>query len=143
MRLIKRSKYNGTYAKENDTVKRKAPFNCPVCGGQYETTRLTCSGCNSELSGKFSGCDFCKLTDEEEFFVLTFLKCRGSIKDVEKAMGISYPTVRGKLDAVIKKLGLESSMSSDEIKQERKKVFDRLDRGEITADEAADILKSI
>lgn len=124
-------------------MKRKAPSICPVCGGQYETTRLTCCGCNSELSGSFSGCDFCKLSDEEEFFVLTFLKCRGSIKDVEKALGISYPTVRGRLDAVIKKLGLESSMSSDEIKEERKKVFDRLDKGEITADEAAEILKSI
>lgn len=129
--------------KESDNVKRKAPSTCPVCHGQYETTRLTCSGCGSELSGKFSGCDFCRLSDEEEYFVLTFLRCRGSIKDVEKAMGISYPTVRGKLDAVIKKLGLESSMSSDEIKEERKKVFDKLDRGEITADEAAEILKGI
>lgn len=124
-------------------MKRKAPSACPVCGGQYETTKLTCSGCKSELSGHFSGCDFCRLNDEEEYFVLTFLKCRGSIKDVEKALGISYPTVRGKLDAVIKKLGLESSMSSEEIKTERKAVFDRLDRGELTADEAAEILKSI
>lgn len=124
-------------------MKRKAPSVCPVCGGQYETTKLTCSGCKSELSGHFSGCGFCRLSDEEEYFVLTFLKCRGSIKDVEKALGISYPTVRGKLDAVIKKLGLESSMSSDEIKNERKAVFDRLDRGEITAEEAAELLKNI
>ena len=124
-------------------MKRKAPSTCPVCGGQYETTRLTFSGCKSELSGQFSGCEFCRLTDEEEYFVLTFLKCRGSIKDVEKALGISYPTVRGKLDAVIKKLGLESSLSSDEIKEERKKIFDRLDKGEITADEAAEILKNL
>lgn len=124
-------------------MKRKAPSICPVCGGQYETTKLTCSGCMSELSGHFSGCDFCRLSDEEEYFVLTFLKCRGSIKDVEKALGISYPTVRGKLDAVIKKLGLESSMSADEIRDERKAIFDRLDRGEITADEAAELLKNI
>ncbi len=124
-------------------MKRKAPSVCPVCGGQYETTKLTCSGCKSELSGRFSGCGFCRLSDEEEYFVLTFLKCRGSIKDVEKALGISYPTVRGKLDAIIKKLGLESSMSSDEIKNERKAVFDKLDRGEITADEAAELLKNI
>lgn len=124
-------------------MKRKAPSKCPVCAGQYETTKLTCSGCGSELSGRFGGCDFCRLSDEEEFFVLTFLKCRGSIKDVEKALGISYPTVRGKLDSVIKKLGLESSMSYGEIKEERKKVFDRLDRGEINAEEAAEILISL
>lgn len=124
-------------------MKRKAPSICPVCGGQYETTRLTCSSCKSELSGTFGGCDFCKLTEEESFFVLTFLKCRGSIKDVEKSLGISYPTVRSRLDAVIKRLGLESSMSSDEIKEERKVIFDRLDKGEITADEAAELLKNL
>ncbi len=124
-------------------MKRKAPSVCPVCGGQYETTKLTCSGCKSELSGNFSGCGFCRLSDEEEYFVLTFLKCRGSIKDAEKALGISYPTVRGKLDAIIKKLGLESSLSSEEVKAGRKAVFDRLDRGEITADEAAELLKNI
>jgi hypothetical protein len=124
-------------------MKRKAPATCPVCGGQYETTRLTCSGCSSELSGVFGGCEFCRLSEEEEFFVLTFLKCRGSIKDVEKSLGISYPTVKNRLEAVIKKLGLQSSPSWDEIKEERKTVFDRLDKGEITADEAAELLKNI
>jgi hypothetical protein len=124
-------------------MNRKAPSICPVCGGQYETTQLTCSNCRSELKGSFSGCDFCKLTEEESLFVLTFLKCRGSIKDVEKSMGISYPTVRSRLDAVIKRLGLESSMSSDELREERKHIFDRLDKGEITADEAAELLKNL
>jgi hypothetical protein len=124
-------------------MNRKAPSICPVCGGQYETTRLTCSGCKSELTGAFSGCDFCKLTEEESFFVLTFLKCRGSIKDVEKSLGISYPTVRSRLDAVIKRLGLESSVSEGEIREERKVIFDRLDKGEITADEAAELLKNL
>jgi hypothetical protein len=124
-------------------MKRKAPVICPVCGGQYETTKLTCSGCGSELSGVFGGCDFCRLSEDEEFFVLTFLKCGGSIKDVEKALGISYPTVKNRLESVRKKLGLESSPTTDEIREERKAVFDRLDKGEITADEAAEILKNI
>jgi hypothetical protein len=124
-------------------MKRKAPTTCPVCGGQYETTRLTCASCKSELSGTFGGCDFCKLSEEEAYFVLTFLKCRGSIKDMEKSLGISYPTVRSRLDAVIKRLGLESSLSTDEIKEERKSIFDRLDKGEITADQAAELLKNL
>ena len=124
-------------------MKRKAPSNCPVCGGQYETTRLTCSGCGSELSGTFVGCDFCRLTDEEEFFVLTFLKCRGSIKDVEKELGISYPTVRGRLDTVLERLGLKSSASTEEIKEERRRILSRLENGEITADQAAELLKNL
>ncbi|MDD5018450.1 MAG: DUF2089 domain-containing protein [Eubacteriales bacterium] len=124
-------------------MKLKAPSACPVCGGQYEITNLTCKKCKSELGGHFSGCDFCNLSDEDARFVLTFLKCRGSIKDVEKELGISYPTVRGRLDGVIKRLGLKSSISPDEIREERKQVFDRLDKGEISADEAAELLRNL
>ena len=124
-------------------MKRTAPTTCPVCGGQYEITKLTCNKCQSELSGNFSGCDFCNLNHEDARFVLTFLKCRGNIKDVEKALGISYPTVRGRLDTVIGRLGLKSSVSPDEIKQERKQIFDKLDKGEINADEAAELLRSL
>ncbi len=83
-------------------MKLKTPAFCPVCGGNYETTMLTCKKCKSQLSGNFTGCEFCKLSDEDTKFILTFVKCRGSIKDVEKELGISYPTVRGKLDTVIK-----------------------------------------
>lgn len=124
-------------------MKLRTPSNCPVCGGEYETTKLTCKTCGSELGGHFSGCDFCSLSDEDMNFVLTFLKCRGSIKEVEKEMGISYPTVRGKLDGVIKRLGLAESMSQEEIKEERKKIFDRLNDGEITAESAAELLKNL
>ena len=122
---------------------KKAPTTCPVCGGEYEITKLTCKKCKSELSGHFSGCDFCNLSDEDAFFVLTFLKCRGSIKDVEKELGISYPTVRGRLDTVIKRLGLKTSVSPQELKEERRQIFDRLDKGEISADEAAELLKNL
>jgi len=124
-------------------MKLRAPTTCPVCGGSYETTQLTCKKCHSELSGHFSGCPFCHLNDEDTHFILTFLKCRGSIKDVEKEMGISYPTVRGKLDGVINRLGLSSSLSPDEIRQKRAEVFDKLNSSEITADQAAELLKNI
>lgn len=122
---------------------RKAPKTCPVCGGGYEITRCTCTKCGSELGGHFTGCDFCALTDDEAYFVLTFLKCRGSIKDVEKELGISYPTVRGRLDAVIGRLGLKASLSSEERREERLKVFAKLENGEITADEAAEMIKNL
>ena len=124
-------------------MKLTAPTTCPVCGGEYEITRLTCKKCSSELNGHFSGCDFCGLSDEDSFFVLTFLKCRGSIKDVEKQLGISYPTVRGRLDTVIKRLGLKTSVSSQEIKEGRQQIFEQLEKGEITADQAAEQLRSL
>lgn len=124
-------------------MKMKAPATCPVCGGEYEITRCTCTKCSSELGGHFSGCDFCGLTDDEAYFTLTFLKCRGSIKDVEKELGISYPTVRSRLDSIIERLGLKPAMSGEELKEERRQVFERLDRGEITADQAAEMLKNL
>ena len=120
-----------------------APTTCPVCGGEYEITKLTCKKCGSELNGHFEGCDFCGLSDEDAFFVLTFLKCRGSIKDVEKELNISYPTVRGKLDTVIKRLGLKSTVSPQDIKEQRQAIIDRLSKGEISADEAAEQIRNI
>ena len=120
-----------------------APTTCPVCGGDYEITKLTCKKCGSELGGHFSGCDFCNLSEQDSFFVLTFLKCRGSIKDVEKELGISYPTVRNKLDNVIKRLGLKSTVSQQDIKAQRQNIIDRLDKGEITANQAAEELRNL
>ena len=124
-------------------MKRKAPTTCPVCGGEYEITRCTCAKCGSELGGHFSGCDFCGLSDEEAYFVLAFLKCRGSIKDMEKELGISYPTVRSRLDAIIGRLGLKATISPEDLKEERRQVFDRLEKGELTADQAAELLKNL
>lgn len=123
-------------------MKLKAPSICPVCSGQYEITTLSCKKCGSELKGHFSGCEFCDLSDEDTNFILIFLKCRGSIKDVEKELGISYPTVRTKLDGVLKRLGLTSNISHDQLLEERKKIFDKLNNGEISADEAAELLKN-
>ena len=124
-------------------MKNRVPSNCPVCGGDYEISKLTCEQCKSELAGHFHGCEFCSLNDEDMYFALTFIQCRGNIKDVEKALGISYPTVRRKLDGVIEKLGLSASRSEEEIKLERQKVFQRLSDGEITADEAVELIKGL
>ncbi len=124
-------------------MKHKTPAACPVCGGEYEITRLTCQKCESELGGHFTGCDFCHLSNDEIRFVLTFLKCRGSIKDVEKDLGISYPTVRSRLDAVLERLGLKTTASSEELKEERRRILDRLEHGEINAEQATELLKNL
>ena len=122
----------------------KAPSNCPVCGGEYIITKLTCKKCKSELNGAFQGCDFCALSESDIYFVRTFIQCRGSIKDVEKQLGISYPTVRGRLDKIIKALGLEPSAGGNiNLKEERRQVFQRLENGEINADQAAELLKNL
>ncbi len=129
-------------------MKYKAPGKCPVCGEQLSITRLGCQKCTTAIEGDFEPCEFCRLPSEDLEFVKVFIKCRGNIKDVEKELGISYPTVRGKLDAVIKGLGFEVS-SKETIKDNEEKaaarneILDRLSKGEITPKEATERIKNL
>lgn len=84
-----------------------APAQCPVCGERMLVTKLRCSHCGTELSGEFAPCRFCRLEEKHLQFVETFLRCRGSIKEVERALGVSYPTVKNMLDAALTALGLD------------------------------------
>jgi hypothetical protein len=81
--------------------------------------------------------------DQQEF-VEVFIKCRGNIKEVEKELGISYPTVRGRLEAVIENLGYRPEpipKTDPEVARKRKEILDALNNGEITAEEAVALLK--
>ncbi len=117
----------------------KAPGKCPVCGGEFAITKLTCSQCGSELSGFYEGCKFCSLTEEDRHFIEIFMKNRGSIKDVEKEMGISYPTVRGRLDDVIKAMGYMPASSDEDF--DSSDILKKLEEGEITPAEAAELIR--
>ncbi len=79
---------------------------CPVCGEGLGVTRLRCSACTTELSGDFQVCPYCRLDPNQERLVSVFLKTRGNIREVEKELGISYPTVRARLDEVVRALGM-------------------------------------
>jgi len=80
--------------------------------------------------------------------VEVFLRSRGNLREVERELGISYPTVRGRLEAVLAALGLAPARGVDEEEQaerarRRQEVLDALDKGKITAAEAARLLASI
>lgn len=129
-------------------MKYKAPGKCPVCGERLSISKLGCPKCATAIEGDFQPCEFCRLPEEDLEFVKVFIKCRGNIKDVEKELGISYPTVRGKLDAVIRSLGFE--VYSKESTQEREmkntarsQILDELSKGEITAKEATEKIKNL
>lgn len=133
-------------------MKYKAPGKCPVCGERLTITKLSCPKCATSIEGDFQPCEFCRLPEEELEFVRVFIKCRGNIKDVEKELGISYPTVRGKLDAVIRGLGFEvnardaayEATAEREAKEAaRNQILDRLSKGEITAKEATQLMKNL
>jgi hypothetical protein len=122
-----------------------APGKCPVCGEKLDVARLHCTHCDTSIEGNFETCKFCNLSNEQKSFVDIFIKCRGNIKEVERELGISYPTVRGRLEAVIEALGYRVEPSRDEIDQsaKRKEILDALNRGELTSDEAIKRLKQL
>ena len=118
---------------------------CPVCGERMLVTKLRCSHCGTELSGEFAPCRFCRLEEKHLQFVETFLRCRGSIKEVERALGVSYPTVKNMLDAALTALGLDEKPELRALreKEERAEILQRLSDGEIDVDTAIEALHQL
>jgi len=125
-----------------DNLSYKMPSICPVCTNKLEISSLSCSHCQTKLEGRFTPCKFCQLPNEQLGFIETFIKCRGNIKDVEKELGISYPTVRNRLELVIQALGYKIDKTQEKLSlDERKEVLESLDKGELTPQEALERLK--
>ncbi|WP_090832469.1 MULTISPECIES: DUF2089 domain-containing protein [unclassified Bacillus (in: firmicutes)] len=112
--------------------------NCPVCSQTLKITKLHCNHCATTIENEFELSKFASLSQEQLQFVETFLVCRGNIKEVEKELGISYPTVRGKLTDIITSLGYEPQKKNE---VDEKKVVTMLEKGEITPEEAIKLLK--
>jgi hypothetical protein len=77
-----------------------------------------------------------RLNREQLEFVEIFIKCRGNIKEVERELGISYPTVRNRLEQVIESMGYPAQKLNPEESKRRKEILERLNRGEISTEEA-------
>jgi hypothetical protein len=111
---------------------RSAPRDCPVCGGRLALTRLSCRDCGTELSGGFETCEFCALGRDEREVLRVFLASRGNMKELERHLGVSYPTARARFDTLLGKLGLADKNVTDP----RLATLEQLSRGEIDVDEA-------
>ena len=88
---------------QNETKKR-LPLRCPACEAPSKVAKMVCDQCGTEVSGVFDLPVLTRLTEEEQRFMLEFVKASGSLKDMAKQMGVSYPTVRNYLDDLIEKL---------------------------------------
>jgi hypothetical protein len=108
---------------------------CPFCSGELRIGKLVCNGCDTQIETSLPIPLFFRLPEELQQFILVFLRCRGSIRDVEKELGISYPTVCKKLELV------NQLLNSTAKPVNAREVLERVERGEITAAEAARILK--
>lgn len=112
--------------------------NCPVCSKALKITKLQCNHCTTTIENEFEVTKLATLGQEQLHFIEIFLKCRGNIKEVEKELGISYPTVRGKLDEIISTLGYSTQKKME---VDKKKIVSLLEKGEITAEKAIELLK--
>ncbi len=117
------------------------PNKCPSCSGKVLVTELCCTDCKTSVKGNFDLPVFASLSPEEEGFLRVFLAARGSIKEVERQLNISYPTVKSRLEALLNKLGLGSLQA--EARKRRLEILERLERGEISAKEAVALLKGL
>lgn len=118
-------------------ISNKLLKTCPVCQGELTITNLSCSYCQTKIEGSFHPCRFCRLPEEQLHFIEVFLKNRGNIKDVEKEMGISYPTVRNKLDGVLQALGYLEEKTDGVEDLRRQDILNALETGEMSPGEAA------
>lgn len=85
-------------------MNKRLPLQCPACDSSLKVGRLFCEQCDTEVGGNFELPLLARLTEKEQLFVIDFIKSSGSLKDMTKNMGVSYPTVRNVLDDLIDKL---------------------------------------
>jgi hypothetical protein len=122
---------------------RPAPARCPICQSELTVVRLHCPSCDTSIEGNFSPGQFSNLTHEQLEFIFTFVRCEGRINRMEQELGVSYPTIRNRLNEVIRALGYEPGREEVvEITQERRNdILADLSAGKITADEATRFLR--
>jgi len=103
---------------------------------------LGCSECGITVRGEFPRCEFCALPAEQLRFLRLFVSRRGNLREVEREMGVSYPTVRARLDDLLRALGYATSAPSALDRQERRReVLEALREGTMTPEEAAKALR--
>jgi hypothetical protein len=125
---------------------------CPVCAGELSVTRLRCGSCGTTLEGEFSVGRFARLSREQTALLESFLRSRGNLRDIERELGISYPTVRARVEALVRALGFgprsgdESAVVTDDSSDEpasRESILERLARHEISAEDAARAIRAL
>jgi hypothetical protein len=128
-----------------------ANIRCPSCNGQLYPRVLVCDSCGLKVEGEFVLNEFDSLSPDELHFLRVFVQCEGRIRDMEAALGVSYPTVKGLLASIKEKLSQTSPRfaasapgAQDGPGQEASPddILDRLETGQISYKEAVRLLRS-
>jgi hypothetical protein len=127
---------------------------CPVCAGELSVTRLQCRSCGTALEGEFGVGRFARLDREQLALLESFLRSRGNLREMERELGISYPTVRNRVESLVRAVGLADAGGTPapvdgepppdvDASTSRQGILERLARHEITADEAAAEIRTL
>jgi len=127
---------------------------CPVCSSELAVTRLHCRSCGTTLEGDFSVGRFGRLSRDQMTLLESFLRSRGNLRDMERELGISYPTVRSRVEALVRALGFGPRGDDDDTDEaaatppapaggSRQEILERLARHEIGAEEAAAAIRAL
>ena len=130
-----------------------ANVRCPSCNGQLYPRVLVCDSCGLKVEGDFVMNEFGSLTPDELHFLRVFIYCEGRIRDMEAALGVSYPTVKGHMASIKEKLNLAHAHPSPPAAspgpaaapgspRTADEVLDGLEAGQISYKEAIRLLRA-
>jgi hypothetical protein len=138
-----------------DEVAHDVIATCPVCAHELAVTRLRCGECGTTIEGEFSVGRFGRLTREQTQVLESFLRSRGNLRDMERELGISYPTVRARVETLVRALGFGPRDEADptpaaaaagatpEVTTGRREILERLSRRELSAEQAAEAIRAL
>jgi hypothetical protein len=129
---------------------------CPACGGPLVITECRCANCQLQLRGEFQLGSFSSLSEDQLTFVRVFLRARGNLSEAEKVLGVSYPTIRNKLDEINKALdraeskAISAQEATDEATPEinpqeetRRAILQQVADGTLSAVQAVEKLRNL
>ncbi len=113
---------------------------CPACAAPLTVAELRCERCETTVRGRFRSCDFCALTEEQAAFLRLFVLSRGNLSEVEKRLGISYPTVRAKVDEIVQRI---QAAEAPRHPTDRRAILEAVQRGEIPVADATRLIQAL
>jgi hypothetical protein len=131
-----------------------ANVRCPSCNGQLFPRVLVCDACGLKVEGEFIMNEFGSLTPDELHFLRVFIYCEGKIRDMEAALGVSYPTVKGHLASIKAKLNLAGGAVPGALPDEaedaaagsaglnEEQILDQLETGVLSYKDAVRLLRA-
>ncbi len=122
-------------------LKNREGVSCPCCeNSSFRTKVIACNHCDAEIRSDFEDSEFSRLNKDDLHFLRVFINCEGKLKDMEKALGISYPSVKNKLSRL--KESLSTKVKDIELNSPSQ-ILEAMNEGELSYEQGLSLLKKI